>query len=105
MAAENLGEILLGDSIENSLYDVRYRPQIDPQRVTQRLLLHLCSEVWRRLRTVAGLIQCRMKVNVSCAMLCERMLGEEDRLLWQVKLQVVSCLDMYKRQHARQMCG
>ena len=24
MAAENLGEILLGDSIENSLYDVRW---------------------------------------------------------------------------------
>lgn len=43
VAAENLGEILLGDSIENSLYDVR------------------------------------MKVNVSCAMLCERMLGEEEK--------------------------
>lgn len=43
VAAENLGEILLGDSIENSLYDVR------------------------------------MKVNVSCAMLCEKMLGEEEK--------------------------
>ncbi|CAJ1344901.1 unnamed protein product [Effrenium voratum] len=44
---ENLGEILMGDSIENSLYDVR------------------------------------MKVNVSCALLCDRALEEEEKAVFQ----------------------
>jgi len=43
VSAENLGEILMGDSIENSLYDVR------------------------------------MKVNASCALLCDRALHDEDK--------------------------
>jgi len=43
VAAENLGEILLGDSIENSMYDIR------------------------------------MNQNASCAYLCERKLGPEEK--------------------------
>lgn len=46
VSAENLGEILMGDSIENSLYDVR------------------------------------MKANVSCALLCDRTLGEEEKAVF-----------------------